>query len=451
MKRSLIKRTMQKIAAIIAIAMLSTQIPASARTDSSFFLLQENPARTNVSVQSLVAGQTAFALDLYGQLGTNQGNLFFSPYSISTCLGMVYAGARGETAHEIARTFHFSAVPTNLPIPMSELEKHLNWVRQVKSLNLNITNGNLETRRENSIELDTANGLWAQDDRKFLPSYLDIVEKYFNGAVKRVNFRTNAEPVRNEINAWVSDKTRDKISGLLEPGAIDSSTRMVLVNAIYFKGTWQNQFEKKNTTNAPFTIARNKKVQVPLMNIEGSFHYADVGHLQVLELPYRGEELENRPQQLSMIVLLPKDVNGLKKLETALNAGSLSNWLAHANQQKVKVSFPRFKMTEKFKLRETLEVMGMEESFSALADFSRMDGRRDLQISEVIHKAYVDVNEEGTEAAAATAAAGIGASLSTKPKPVPVFRADHPFIFLIRDESSGCILFLGRVNDPTAS
>lgn len=414
-----ITQTVRRIVAIIGIATPLAQNPVTAQTN--------NPT------QSLVAGETAFATDLYGQLKTNQGNLFFSPYSISTCLAMTYAGARGETAREMARTLHFNDGPTNLPIPMGELEKELNQVRQKKG-----------------IELNTANGLWAQNDRKFLPSFLKIAEQQFGAVVKQVNFKTNAEPVRKEINAWVSKETKGKINDLLAHGVVNESTRMVLVNAIYFKGKWEHQFDKNKTTNAPFTMAANKKVQAPLMNIEERFNYADAGRLQLLELPYTAGDPQKPERPLSMIVLLPKDLNGLKKMEMSLNANSLSNWLAQAHPQKVKVFLPKFKMTQKFNLSQTLQSMGMEEAFNALANFSGMDDRRDLQISDVIHKAYVDVNEEGTEAAAATGTT-MRALAEERPKPVPVFRADHPFIFFIRDNRSGRILFLGRVNDPTTS
>jgi serpin B len=239
----------------------------------------------------------------------------------------------------------------------------------------------------------------------------------------------------------VDHKTKGKITDLIQPGVLGPATRLVLVNAIYFKGSWGREFDKHSTTKAPFTITEIQKVEVPLMNLTADFKYAEIDDLQLLELPYASDEL-------SMVVLLPRKPDGLKGVEDLLNTQSLDHWLAPAREQKVAVFLPKFKLSAQFSLAEPLAVMGMTDAFSPKANFSGMDGERDLYISAVVHKAFVDVNEEGTEAAAATGVV-MRSMAVMMPRPTPIFRADHPFIFLIRDNHSGSILFLGRLADPT--
>jgi len=381
------------------------------------------PAETTGAsdVRALAGDNSAFALDLYGRLITTGGNLFFSPYSISACLAMTYAGARGDTARQIAQTLHFRANQDQLAAAFGELQQQLNEAR-------------------NGSELNVANGLWGQKDHPFLPAFLEVAKSTFRAGLNQVDFRTEAEPARAQINDWVSKTTEGKITNLLPPGMLAPATRLVLVNAISFKGRWAKPFNKTNTSNAPFSVAPNQRVQAPLMNLSAAFSYAEVEGLQLLELPYAGGGL-------SMVVLLPGEINGLKTAEASLNQQTLDGWLAQAREQKVTVFLPRFKLTAQFRLARTLAEMGMKEAFSSAADFSGMDGARDLFLSAVVHKAFVDVNEEGTEAAAATGAAV--RMLAVRRQPTPTFRADHPFIFLIRDTHSGSILFLGRVLDPT--
>jgi len=253
-----------------------------------------------------------------------------------------------------------------------------------------------------------------------------------------VNFATDAEGARKTINAWVEKQTRDKIKDLIQPGVLDSLTRLVLTNAIYFKGDWASPFKKDGTKDGDFFAADGQKVAAPMMHQTGHFGYLDGGELQALEMPYKGDAL-------SMVVLLPKAKDGLPALEKKLSATSAVVWIAGLRKQQVQVAMPRFTTTAEFMLKETLSAMGMTDAFSDRADFSGMDGVKDLFISAVIHKAFVDVNEEGTEAAAATA---VVMKSTGMPAPPVEFRADHPFVFLIRDTRSGCILFVGRMANP---
>lgn len=381
-------------------------------------------AQTNNSLKPLVAGNTAFGLDLYAQLKATEGNLFFSPYSISTCLAMTYAGARGGTEKQMAQVLHFGNNQDKVQALFGTLQNQLN-----------------EAQKKQEIQLNVANGLWAQKGHPFLSAFLDIARKQYDANVNQVDFRTSAGPARNEINDWVSQKTKGKITNLIPQGMLNPMTRLVLVNAIYFKGRWSTQFKKGSTTNAPFSVTGDRKMQVPLMNITENFNYAEPEGLQVLELPYVGNDV-------SMVVLLSRENNGLKTLENSLSVPKLYEWLTQLHSQKVNVFLPKFKLTDQFSLAKTLAAMGMTAPFSPQADFSGMDGGHDLFISDVVHKAYVDVNEEGTEAAAATSV-GMRALAVRRPASIPVFRADHPFIFLIRDTHTDSILFLGRLLDPT--
>jgi serpin B len=375
----------------------------------------------NPDAVAVARGATAFALDLYQQLRHGKGNLFFSPYSISTALAMTYAGARGNTEVEMAQTLHFQLPPERLHETFAALERNLNAVQE-----------------KGDVLLSVANALWPQVGYAFLASYLDLVKRFYGVSITPLDFVHDAEAARVQINGWVEEETGEKIKDLIPPGLLDELTTLVLTNAIYFKGNWASQFDTKKTKESPFWLATKRAVDVPMMTQKRSFGYRAFGDLQVLELPYVGDDL-------AMILLLPRTVDGLSALEDALSVKNLAKWTAHLWPQEVEVFLPRFKATSAFKLGGTLVEMGMRDAFGA-ADFSGMTGGRDLFISDVLHKAFVDVNEEGTEAAAATAVIMRTMALGMGP---PVFKADHPFIFLIRDNFSGSVLFLGRVMDPT--
>jgi len=375
-----------------------------------------------------VEGNTEFACDLYGQLKDADGNLFFSPFSISTALTSVYAGAREQTAEQMAKTLRIPEIYTN---PRSYLEAELyGWL--LDQLN--------DPNRSDAYQLSVANALWAQKDFPFCEQFISINQQYYNARLENVDFIKQAEQARQTINQWVEEQTQDKIKDLMPPGSIDAMTRLVLTNAIYFKGQWAEQFDKKMTADMPFFVSAEKKIAAPLMMLKERFKYAELDTSQIVELPYVDDEL-------SMVVLLPKEKGALSKLEAQLTAENLAAWQGQMHKKEVVVYLPRFKMTSQFSLPKILAQMGMPDAFDiGKADFSGMTDAGGLFISDVLHKAFVEVNEEGTEAAAAT---GAVISLTSMPAPPPVFRADRPFVFLIKDNKTNSLLFLGRVTDPT--
>ena len=399
---------------------------------------QEPAASEQLNDQIVVNGNNEFALDLYGRISNMEGNLFFSPYSVSTALAMVYAGAHGQTESQMAQVLHFPIIPMESEPSSSVLVPDR---ARFASLFGKIIHDINNRGKKGGYELNIANALWGQDGYHFLKEYIDFIETHYEGKLTEVDFKNAAEAARVKINEWVEEKTNQKIKDLIKPGMLDSMTRLVLTNAIYFKGNWASQFDKERTQEAPFTLLDGNNVNVPMMNKTEEFPYMATEDFKALDLPYVDDDL-------SMIILLPNKTDGIGELEKSLTADSLSLWLNQLQKRKVIVSIPKFKLTSQFSLASVLQSMGMTDAFSSSADFSGMDGQRDLYISAIIHKAYVDVNEEGTEAAAATAV--IMRLLSAEPDQTPVFRADHPFLFLIRDNKSGSILFIGRVMNPIA-
>jgi serpin B len=378
-------------------------------------------------IKPVAEGNMAFAFDLYTQLKKEGGNLFFSPYSLSTALAMTYAGAKESTAAQMARVLHF-------PKAQSELDTAFRYLQD-----------QIKAAHHKNMQLDIANALWGQEAYPFLDSFKDIIKKYYDAQLKEVDFRKDYKKLHGEINAWVESKTHHKIKDLIKSGVIKALTRLVLVNAIYFKGNWANPFVEKNTENAAFWLTDEKSVDVPMMSQKNHFCYMENEDIQMLELPYTGKHQEANEffgNELSMIILLPRARDGLARLENLLSVANFERWLGNLWRQKVKVFLPKFQINTGFELSKTLAAMGMPDAFNKKSDFSGIDGTKDLYLSAVIHQAFVDVNEEGTEAAAATA---VIMSTRGMPPPTPIFRAVHPFIFLIRHNSSGSILFMGRV------
>ncbi len=385
----------------------------------------DEPEANKGDAQILVKGNNQFAFDLYGKLRAQPGNLFFSPFSISTALGMTYAGSRGQTAEEMAKTLHFTLDRPQLYGGFAQL----------------VTQFRGQHNEDRPYQLDVANALWGQEGYHFLPPFVDICRKDFGAAVKEVDFQKQSEQARQTINAWVEKQTHDKIKDLLAPGVLDESTRLVLTNAIYFKSHWEHTFSEMATRKEVFHVSAEQKADdVPLMHQKRNFDYFENGALQALELPYQGHDL-------SMTVLLPKQVEGLAELENALTPASLAEIQNKLRPFEVDVSLPRFKVTSEFTLNRTLADMGMSLAFSQSADFSGMSERDKLYLSAAVHKAYVAVDERGTEAAAATGIA-VGLVALPAPRPKAVFRADHPFAFVIRDRATGSVLFMGRLVKP---
>jgi serpin B len=378
-------------------------------------------------VKAVVAGNTDFAFALYGKLKDDpnatapKGNLFFSPYSISTALAMTYGGARGNTEKQMAAALHFTLPRRNLYPAFGTLQKQL-----------------IQEEKSRGYQLLLANALWLQKGDPFLKEFLDLNKYYYGAGLEQLDFAGETEKSRQIINHWVEEKTKEKIKELIPPGGVDYLTTLVLTNAIYFKGEWKTKFDKKDTEQADFAISAKDKVKVPLMHLKENFKYYEDEKLQVIELPYKGNEL-------SMLVLLPEETEGLKKVEDALTAESINVLLSKMKTAKVDVYFPKFKIVwGTFSLNKALIALGMRDAFHArLADFSGINGSGGIWIQNVFHKAFVEVNEEGTEAAAATAVVMMKAAIR-----YIEFRADHPFIFIIKDNRSGSILFMGRVMNP---
>jgi serpin B len=405
-----------KLAAFFLLAMLAG--PAASASQ---------PGQANSADQAeAVKGSNAFAVDLYGHLRRQPGNLFFSPESISTAFAMAYAGARGQTDAQMAKVFHFTLPRDRLQPAMGALLAAMN-------------------PQHKDYQLRVADALWAQKDENFLPGYLKLLQENYGAGFHRVDFHTAPEAVRGDINRWVEQQTDNKIKNLIAPGVLTPATRLVLTNAIYFKGDWRDPFQNAETKQEDFYLSPARPVKRPMMHRTGSYRYYDGGNFQALELPYAGDDL-------AMVVLLPKDRAGLPALEQSFTAAAAAQWIDSLKPAaKVILSLPRFTMTQQFELTGVLATMGMSQAFSNAADFSGMTGKPGFAISAAIHKAYIDVNETGTEAAAATSTVMRATAMRRQiPEPPVVFRADHPFLLLIRDLRSGSILFLGRVADPAS-
>ncbi|MDD5143996.1 serpin family protein [Methanoregula sp.] len=394
-----------------------------------------SPAATGTSgdVGSVAEANNRFAFDLYPALAglpdNASKNIFCSPFSISTALAITGEGANGKTVDEIFSVLH---------LPKDSATRRTGFA----GLNAAINNASAD------YTLRTANALWAEKTYAFLPSYTGTARQYYSAEATNLDFIRAPEESRSTINRWVEEKTEEKIRDLLPQGSITPLTRLVITNAIYFKGTWARQFDVNLTRDADFTTSSGHVVKARMMQDTGDdtyYWYAETGDLQYIELPY----LRDTGKSLSMVVLLPRG-NDLRPAEATLSESNLSAIKGSARYRQVELYFPKFRVESEYLLSQTLSAMGMPTAFiPGSADLSGMDGTRDLYISNVFHKAFIDVNEEGTEAAAATAVV-VKLQMAPVGDNPPVFRADHPFIFLIRDNESGAILFLGRVSDPAA-
>lgn len=379
-------------------------------------------------LSQIAISNNKFNIDLYKKVATTgNSNLFFSSYSIFSALAMTYEGADGTTAQEMKNVFYF---------PETEI------LRPNFAALYNIIN-----KKEKQYELRTGNALWAQKDYKFLDSYFSNVEKYYGGKAINLDFINETELSRNTINTFIAEQTNDRIKDIIPSGALDPMTRLVISNAIYFKGKWDIEFDKEKTQDRDFKMPTGI-ITVPTMAMypksEERFNYYENDDLQALELPYKGKEL-------SMIILLPKADGGLSSLENEMDFEKLSEWTGNLKSTEIdEIYLPKFEFDLYTNVVDPLKESGMISAFSpGDADFSKMDGTKDLYISEILHKAFIKVDEEGTEAAAATVVAISTLSIA-EPLQSKIFRADHPFIFMIRENSTGAILFMGRIVNPSA-
>lgn len=373
-------------------------------------------------VRAVARSSNQFAFDLYGRLRAEPGNLFLSPASISTALAMTYAGAEGQTERQMADVLHLRQPEAQIHAGFGTLSGILN-----------------RAHGENYL-LKMANRLWGQKGAAFQPDFLSLTGRRYGAELAQVDFRRESEQARRAINEWVAAQTNDKIQNLIPPGVLDSSTQLVLTNAIYFKGAWEHEFSESATTDAPFHLTAGQSVPVAMMRQTDEFRYGETDAAQILELPYAGHDL-------SMLIVLPKRTDGLADLEAGLSGESFRQWTSGLRRRKVHVEIPKFKLTSQFQLADALRSLGMTLAFSDRADFSGISASDPLQLSEVVHQAFVDVNEKGTEAAAATGAVVAVTAAPVQARPV-VFRADHPFVFAIRDNRTDAVLFLGRVQNP---
>ncbi|XP_010205246.2 serpin B10-like [Colius striatus] len=412
-------------------------------------------------MEALHKANTSFALDFFKHECQNDGdkNILFSPLSISSALATVYLGAKGNTADQMAKVLHFNKaegarnVTTTIRMQVysrteerlsnryacfqkTEVGKSDNIHTGFKALNFEI---NQPTK---NYQLKSVNQLYGEKSLPFSKEYLQLAKKHYNAEPQSVDFVGAADEIRREINSKVEHQTEGKIQNLLPPASVDSLTRLVLINALYFKGNWATKFEAEATRQRPFRLNMHTTKPVPMMYLSDKFNctYVESAQTDILELPYVNNDL-------SMFILLPSDITGLQKLERELTFENLSAWTSPELMEKMKmeVYLPRFTLEEKYDLKSTLSMMGMQDAFiEGQADFTGMSEKGDLVLSQVFHKCYLEVNEEGTEAAAASSAALASRSLGA----TIIFVADHPFLFFIRHNKTKSILFLGRFCSP---
>jgi serpin B len=403
---------MRRSAVILGIASLLLLVAGSPR--------HPRPVQPPADLEPFVAGNTTFALDLHRRLAEPGGNLIHSPYSATVALALAQSGARGATEQQIAGTLH-------APSP-DELQAALSCIRTSLTA----------AARQKHVELATAAGLWAQADYGWDSKFLQLARDAFAAEVQFADFRSRSDALRGQINGWVCRQTRDKIQDALPLGTPSTDTRLVFVNTLYFKGQWASCFARRHTHEKPFRVSPERSGSVPMMWQAQVARYAESETAQMVELPYVGSDL-------SMTVLLPRSPDGLKELEQQLSWNQITNWVARAGVRTVDLELPRFKIASRLPLIEPLRSLGLTDAFvPAKADFTGMTPRRPLYINFLHQCAIVEVNEEGTVAAAATSG---GLACSSQPRPA-TFHADHPFLFFIRDNHTGAILFLGRVTNP---
>jgi serpin B len=391
----------------------------------------QSPGVPGDDLVQLAQGNNAFALALYQKLRGNEANLFFSPYSISLALAMTYAGARGDTAIQMAEALHFTLPQDRLHPAMNALDQEI----APDGNNVQANNNN-----DTGFRLNIANGIWGQAGFPFLPAYLDLLAQDYGAGLHQADFVHAADVSRKAINDWVARQTQGKITNLFPQGALDDTTRLVLANAVYFKAAWENSFDPAATKNGPFYLLDGSQINVAMMHSksDSSYLYAQGSNYQAVGLPYANSNV-------MMVVLMPVP-GDFTDFEAGLTDRQLEGILDGMTHQSLNLSMPKIKLETVLDLKSTLTSLGMPDAFDKNADFSGMDGRKDLYIADILHKANVNVDENGTEAAAAT---GVVMGIMAMPaQPVISVSIDHPFIFLLYDSRTKTILFLGRMVNP---
>jgi serpin B len=422
---------MKKTLILVLIALLVLPLIACAQPAMAGMVKSDKPRITSPDVspadeELLIEGNSAFAFNLYQALREKDGNLFYSPHSISLALAMTYAGARGETEQQMADTLHFILSQDNLHSAFNSLDIELDKRGQ-----------EAQGKDGEGFRLNIVNAIWGQKDYSFLPAFLDVLAQNYGAGLRTLDFIKEAEKSRVTINDWVSDQTEGRIEDLIPKGAIDALTRLVLTNAIYFNAAWEYPFNEDMTAEGSFYLLDGEQVTVPMMKQTESFGYTEGEGYQAVELCYDGGEL-------SMVIFLP-EAGQFEAVEQGLQAQCVDTIIKGLQHAEVTITMPQFEFDSDFSLKDTLAGMGMPIAFTENADFSGMTGNRELFISDVIHKAFVSVDEKGTEAAAASA---VIMTLSAMPSQLVEVTIDRPFIFLIRDIDTGAILFVGRVLNP---
>ncbi len=420
---------------LIGLAGSGCQLWGAPEADDTIEFLKSDIPRSDADSVSLEDIRTAadninsFAVSLYNQVSSTEGNLLFSPYSIHIAMAMTYAGARTRTEQEMEETLLFTLGQEGTHRSLNALDLRLVSAEDTKS------SVKAEEDSDGAFLFRTANSIWGQSGISFSPLFLDTIAGNYGAGLRLLDFASKPDASRLVINDWVEEQTEDKIQDLLPPMSITSETRMVLTNAVYFKAAWGNQFEESSTAEKPFHLLDGSEIPVPMMNQEEPLGYAKEGDWTAVELPYDG-------YLFSMVIIVPDNFESFEQTMTIEKIQSITDSLSYTT---VNLSLPKFSFTRELGLKDILADMGMPTAFSDSADFSGMSVEADLTISDVLHKAFIDVNEEGTEAAAATA---VVMTLTSFPTDMVYVNVNRPFIFLIRDVDTGTMLFLGRVVNP---
>jgi len=423
------KILLSAFAVFLSILMVGCSAPVSAEVLKSDKARDTSPQVSSSDLEALVDGNSQFAFVLYQQLkAQSDGNFFYSPYSLSLALAMAYAGARGDTETQMADALHFTLSQDALHAAFNYLALELASRGQSSS---STTDG------DEGFQLSVVNDAWGQKNFKFLSSYLDTLAENYGAGLRIVDFINNAEAARQAINKYIEDQTQGKIKDLIPQGAVGELTRLVLTNAIYFKAAWESTFSKDITSAGAFNLLDGSQVSISMMHQMHFFNYAEGAGYQAVELPYDDG-------QLSMVVLLPAS-GQFGAFQDALSAQKVDAIISSMTDRNVQLSMPKFQFDSSFGLKQALAELGMPVAFSDFADFSGMTGSEGLLITDVVHKAFVSVDEAGTEAAAASA---VIVGLTGMPSDTVTLSLDRPFIFLIRDIQTGTILFVGRVMNP---